>query len=199
MNRFFTATQNVVITSMLKQFPLSKKKLTFMAKRLLSFTPYPDFDLAIIFVGNKEIHKRNLEDRGVDKPTDVLSYPINNISTPGKITDPLELQMKNLGDIVISLPYITNYCKENNLELGEYLPFIVIHGICHLQGYDHENEKDDIQMRKEECRMQRLWEESLNGPFDPYKMGIRKKIKKKFDFMHLLDLPTTLQNKSKNA
>lgn len=166
-----------------------------MAKRLLSFTPYPDFDLAIIFVGNKEIQKRNFEDRGIDKPTDILSYPFNKITIPGKITDPLDLQAKNLGEIVISLPYITQYCEENHIDLGVYLPTLVIHGICHLQGYDHENEKDDLQMRKEECRMQRLWEESLTGPFDPYKMGIRKKIQKKFDFMHLLELP--VQKKSK--
>lgn len=164
-----------------------------MANRLLSFTPYPNFDLTIIFVGNKEIHKRNLEDRGIDRPTDVLSYPFNEIKEPGKITDPMDLQFANLGEIVISLPYITNYCEENNIDLGVHLPAVVIHGICHLQGYDHEIEEDDKLMRKEECRMWRLWEESLNGPFDPYKMGIRKKIKKKFNFMHLLELPVSIK------
>ena len=74
--------------------------------------------LAVEFVSVDEMHRRNREFRGIDKPTDVLSFPIDGTDT---VDGPREL-----GDIVI--------CPEHTVDLDE----TVVHGTLHLLGMDHE-------------------------------------------------------------
>jgi probable rRNA maturation factor len=77
-----------------------------------------DGHLAIAFVGAGEIRALNREHRGIDRPTDVLSFPVDEA---GESFGPREL-----GDVVI--------CPEHTEDLTE----AVVHGVLHLCGYDHE-------------------------------------------------------------
>ncbi|KAJ1944733.1 hypothetical protein EC988_005914, partial [Linderina pennispora] len=56
----------------------------------------------------------------------------------------------NLGDMFLAMPYILKDCRQHNDALGERLPVLFTHGICHLLGYDHELDHDYMQMSKRE-------------------------------------------------
>jgi probable rRNA maturation factor len=80
--------------------------------------------VAIAFVGEAEIQELNREHRGRERPTDVLSFPIDE---DGPVAGPREL-----GDVVI--------CPEHTEDLAE----AVVHGVLHLCGYDHETDAGEM-------------------------------------------------------
>lgn len=104
----------------------------------------------IIFVDNDYIHELNRNYRGVDRPTDVISFALED----GEKIDTGEMRM--LGDIYISI----DKAKEQAIEYGHSflreLSFLSIHGFLHLLGYDHMKEEDEKVMFG-------LQEEILNG------------------------------------
>ena len=83
-----------------------------------------DGHLAITFVGPDEIQRLNRDHRGIDRPTDVLSFPVDEA---GESFGPREL-----GDVVI--------CPEHTTDLVE----AVVHGVLHLCGYDHETDDGEM-------------------------------------------------------
>ena len=93
-------------------------------------------EIELIITDNAEIHEINLSSRGVDKPTDVLSFPYENMpNTP-------------LGSIVISTDFVEQKSNELNHTFNEELALLFIHGLLHLKGYDHE--KDNGEHRNKE-------------------------------------------------
>lgn len=109
----------------------------------------------LVLVDAEEIHNLNRETRGVDKITDVLSFPsMDGIRDKvlRKEDCPTELDGKYifLGSIVMCLDKI----KEQAMELGhgeeEERDYLIIHGLMHLFGYDHMTEQDKKQMREKE-------------------------------------------------
>jgi len=87
-----------------------------------------------------EIHSLNRQYRGKDKPTDVLSFPLAD-----------ELHPFLLGDVVISVETATRQAQRRGHSLREELQILLIHGILHLLGYDHEiSRSESIRMRRKE-------------------------------------------------
>ncbi len=76
---------------------------------------------------DQEIHTLNLQYRKKDKPTDVLSFPLAD-----------ELQPQLLGDVIISVETAARQAQRRSHSLREELQTLLIHGILHLLGYDHE-------------------------------------------------------------
>jgi probable rRNA maturation factor len=95
----------------------------------------------IAFVSDTAIRKLNQQFRGVDKATDVLSFPADG---------PDEL---NLGDIAISVETAASQAKENGLALDEEIAQLILHGLLHLSGYDHES--DNGEMNRFELKLRR--------------------------------------------
>ncbi len=91
----------------------------------------------IIFVDNERIHNINKTYRGIDRPTDVISFALND-----KKENFLE-EINLLGDIYISIPKM----KEQALEYGHSekreLSFLTVHGLLHLLGYDHMTKEEE--------------------------------------------------------
>ena len=110
--------------------------------------PYPA-EVSITFCDEEYIQSLNLEYRGVDRPTDVLSFPIYE---DGKF-DPDECLMGAvLGDIVISIPRVREQAAELGNSFVREAVFLAIHSTLHLLGYDHErSEQDD----KIQCDLQK--------------------------------------------
>ncbi|MBC8283587.1 MAG: rRNA maturation RNase YbeY [Nitrospinae bacterium] len=101
-----------------------------------------DQEISILLMTDANIRQLNLEFRNVDKPTDVLSFPQNSDEDP---SIPGELL---LGDIAISLDTAKTQANEHGLEFKEEIILLLIHGILHLLGYDHEiSEQEEIKMR----------------------------------------------------
>ena len=101
-------------------------------------------DATIAFVSDRQIRELNRRFRGIDKPTDVLSFPAEESARPSSI---------NLGDIAISLERAVIQAEENRLALDDEISQLILHGLLHLCGYDHET--DNGQMNRLELRLRK--------------------------------------------
>ncbi|WZL75013.1 rRNA maturation RNase YbeY [Clostridiaceae bacterium 35-E11] len=121
-----------------------EKRMTEAVDKCLEKEGLPkDVEVSISLVDNKEIHHLNKTYRGVDKPTDVLSFPqyecFENIH--GTIY---------LGDIVISLEKALEQANEFEHSFEREVVFLTVHSMFHLMGYDHEGIEDTQRMRQKE-------------------------------------------------
>ena len=96
----------------------------------------PDAEVSIVLTNDSEIHRLNREYRNIDKPTNVLSFELDD--------DIL------LGDIYISLDTAQAEADAENISLADHVAHLVVHGMLHLQGYDHIRDSDAIVMEKAE-------------------------------------------------
>ena len=93
----------------------------------------------IAFVSDKNILKLNKQFRNVDKATDVLSFPAD--------------EKENLGDVAISIDRAAAQARENGLALDDEIAQLILHGLLHLCGYDHET--DNGEMNQLELRLRK--------------------------------------------
>ena len=126
------------------------------AQAILHHLNYSAFDLGIWLTTDKTIQKYNKKFRNKDKPTDVLSFPYHDNAQPGKKIVATEPDDKNLGDIIISVPYV--YTNKHNLPgtFEQRMDRMLVHGICHLLGYDHIEDNDFEQMIDLENKLLKL-------------------------------------------
>ena len=102
----------------------------------------PEAEVSLSFVDNETIRGLNDQYRGIDEPTDVLSFPQDDDL-------PLELPYI-LGDIVISLERAAEQAQEYGHGLEREVLYLAVHGLLHLIGYDHQTEEDKSAMRARE-------------------------------------------------
>jgi len=123
---------------------LDKDRIIRASRRILSHIKQPKAELSILFVGDREMARLNAEYRDLHKTTDVLSF---EASVPVKDGEACNL----LGDIVISVPKAELQAEAYGLGFYEEINRLLIHGILHLTGYDHErSEYHGRKMRKKE-------------------------------------------------
>ncbi len=91
----------------------------------------------IIIVDNEKIHEINKEYRGIDRPTDVISFALEDDKSFNRS------DIRILGDIYISLDKVESQSKEYGHSFKRELFFLAIHGLLHLLGYDHMNPEDE--------------------------------------------------------
>ena len=101
----------------------------------------------IVLTNPKNIRQINKEQRGIDKETDVLSFPMFEKIEISKIKDN---QLDIFGDIVISIERVRNQAEEYGHSFERELAYMVVHGFYHLMGYDHMEEQDKVKMRERE-------------------------------------------------
>ncbi|NLN41469.1 MAG: rRNA maturation RNase YbeY [Clostridiales bacterium] len=112
----------------------------------------------IILVDNQDIRKINSEYRGVDKATDVLSFPILDLKSGQKSLDVNTFNNDIdpdsgaiiLGDIIVSMEKVKEQAEEYGHSFERELGFLIVHGMLHLLGYDHMTEDDRNKMRSKE-------------------------------------------------
>lgn len=112
------------------------------AQAILKELGYSDFDLGIWLTTDATIKKYNKQFRHKNKPTDVLSFPYHDNIKAGSKIIVQDIDDKNLGDIIISIPYV--YANKHDLPgtFIERMDRMLVHGICHLLGYDHIEDND---------------------------------------------------------
>ncbi len=121
-----------------------------------------DGEVALTFTDDERIHELNREYRGIDRPTDVLSfamqedtdeeleivYEVEDESEPAPVTE-------LLGDIIISVERAKAQSEEYGHSLEREIGFLFVHGFLHLLGYDHESEEEEAVMTaKQEAILQ---------------------------------------------
>ncbi|KGI56187.1 rRNA maturation RNase YbeY [Campylobacter sp. MIT 97-5078] len=97
-------------------------------------------DIELLLVDNEAMKKINLEQRGIDKSTDVLSFPL---------LDEFDLNLP-LGSIVINTELAEQKARELGHSKQEELALLFLHGFLHLLGYDHENDEGQMRAKEEE-------------------------------------------------
>ena len=107
-----------------------------------------DAEVSVTFVDDEGIRELNNRFRGMDKPTDVLSFPL--LDYEGESEEPFFDELcHNLGDIVISLERAMAQANEFGHSFDREVAFLTAHSMLHLLGYDHElSEEDDADMRR---------------------------------------------------
>ena len=121
----------------------NKTNLEFDVKNLYEiYNLLTNKDIEVILTTNDEIQKINKEHRNIDKPTDVLSFPLEN------------LPHAPLGSIIISVDMANEYAKLYKHSIEDEIKLLFLHGLLHLLGYDHE--VDDKMRQKEEEIIKKL-------------------------------------------
>jgi len=119
-------------------------------KKILKFLNEEKLSVSIIITDDDFIHKINKEYRNKDRPTDVISFANREEPFPGEELDNFE----DIGEIFISIETAKSQSIEYKVTLKEELLRLIIHGILHLMGYDHEtNEEDAKKMEQLESKI----------------------------------------------
>ena len=117
-------------------------KQTFIsniAERILGYLNIPiESELSIIIDGDELIRELNRKYRSQDEPTDVLSFPSDEI-------DP-QTNFRYFGDVIISYPRALAQAQTGGHTVEDELTLLIVHGILHLLGYDHEEENEQKEM-----------------------------------------------------
>lgn len=136
-------------------------KLKMLVRRAIEATlDYEQYqnvcEVSVTFTDNEEIHKLNLQFRGVDRPTDVLSFPLFDYE--GESEEPPVDDFKGmLGDIVLSLEQAAKQGEEYGHGFDREVAFLTVHSMLHLLGYDHETgEEDEVDMRRRQSEIMAL-------------------------------------------
>ncbi len=121
--------------------------------------PY-EIEVSVTITNNEEIRKINREHRDMDKPTDVLSFPLIDFTKPSEFDDidedndewfDLDTGELMLGDIIISLERAYEQAKEYGHSIEREIGFLTAHSMLHLMGYDHIiNEEEQVMNAKQQ-------------------------------------------------
>lgn len=126
------------------------------ALKIMGHFGYGDFDLGILLCDNTHMHNYNKKYREQDKPTDILSFPLYPELKPGQTIKTTSNDDKNLGDIILCPQYIKEDLERWNKTFEERIRILLVHGICHLLGYDHIEDKDYLIMDAKEKELLKM-------------------------------------------
>jgi probable rRNA maturation factor len=116
--------------------------LARLARAILSHVGEASAELGILFVGDQRMRGLNRRYRGKDRTTDVLAFAMRGVPHSSSHL---------LGDVVIAVPTAVRQAKQGHRSLDEELTVLLVHGILHLCGYDHErSEKEARRMHRRE-------------------------------------------------
>jgi probable rRNA maturation factor len=133
--------------------PLNNK-LNEVVSTILDQEKMSDCVINLRLLNDKEMKKLNMQFRQKDKTTNVLSFPNEDISVK---------QTKNIGDIAISVEYVKAEAKKEGKTFDDHIIHMLAHGVYHILGYDHENNKNAVIMENKE--IQTLKKINISNPY----------------------------------
>ncbi len=140
---------NIITTHRLKKITNNVLKLVLEEKGRMNA------EVSVVYMDEPEMKDLNKRFKKISKPTDILSFPMND----GKLAG---INPNLLGDIVICVPYARKQAIEHSHSLERELTVLLIHGLLHLMGYDHKTEKSEMLMKEQEMECMLLVEEELS-------------------------------------
>jgi probable rRNA maturation factor len=146
-----------------KEDPAFTSAIRVCAERLQLTTKTSDRELSLVLTDDPTIMGFNQQWRGEHKPTDVLSFPMDE-GAAGQADVP----ENPLGDIVISLDTAELQASEHAYSLLQEVTFLLVHGFCHLLGHDHGDPEQAALMRAEEDRLLAYVAPGQSRPPTPY-------------------------------
>lgn len=137
-------------------FEITYKQKILIRRAIEATLDYESFnnnaEISITFTDNNGIQRLNRDFRGLDRPTDVLSFPLTDYEA---IDTPLADELcGSLGDVVLSLERAREQAEEYGHSLDREIAFLTVHSMLHLLGYDHETgEEDELDMRRRQSEI----------------------------------------------
>ncbi len=126
----------VSISNRQKRVSIDAGKIRRAAKKILSDLDLQGYELSIVIVDDREITRLNRQYFRRNRPTNVISFPMGS-------GDPASLHSRILGDVVVSAETAKQQAEEAGGKAKGEVLFLLIHGILHLAGYDHEGTRDE--------------------------------------------------------
>ena len=138
----------------LTRFAVRQSTLAHLTERILSAVGESRSELSLELIGERRMRRLNREYRKKDRSTDVLAFPIREAVMPRNMRPVTQM----LGDVVISLPTAVRQAREAGRLIDDELAMLLVHGVLHLCGYDHErNQREAARMsRRERALFQRI-------------------------------------------
>ena len=115
---------------------VDRRKIGAAARRILDRLGYKGYELTVVLVDDREITRLNRQYFRRDRPTNVISFPMMDGT-------PVSVRARMLGDVVISAETAKRDAEEVGKKGEDEILFLLIHGILHLTGYDHEGTKKE--------------------------------------------------------
>jgi rRNA maturation RNase YbeY len=140
----------ILIKNTQRSVPVDLKKVRNDIERILEMLNYTGFDIGIWFTSENTIRTYNRTYRHKDQATDILSFPFHTELEAGKRIHVRSDDDKNIGDIIMAPSYIKKDPKNLGGTFEERMQLLLVHGICHLLGYDHKTDADFRRMRLKE-------------------------------------------------
>ena len=124
-------------------YPIKKSLLVSAAQSALKVANVKaKVELAVSVIGDRKMRNLNREYRGIDEPTDVLAFSYSlQTGKPHEFVTPPSPYL-NLGDVIISYPQLINRAVKEETMVDEMAQLLVVHGVLHLLGYEHEKPAD---------------------------------------------------------
>ena len=127
-----------------RRVTFDQARLDRQARAILSDVGESAAELGILFVGDQRMRSLNRQYRGKDRTTDVLAFAMREAPHSSSSL---------LGDVVIAVPTAVRQAKEGQRSLDEELTVLLVHGILHLCGYDHERSENEARRMHRRERM----------------------------------------------
>jgi probable rRNA maturation factor len=128
-----------VHTQKLRTRSMSPRLVCARADRMLAALGRAEAELSILICNDEVIHRLNRDYRGVDRPTDVLAFPMAE-------GEGAEISPDLLGDVVISLPTAAKQARAAGKTISSEVTMLLAHGLLHLLGYDHRDAAEEREM-----------------------------------------------------
>jgi len=120
-----------------------------IVRRVLEAEKVPSpCEVSLVITGSETVQRLNRDYRSVDEPTDVLAFGMRQQEDSDFVLPPDNVL--RLGEVVISYPRAAEQAEEQGHSTGRELALLVIHGLLHLLGYDHEKPEEGEKMRARE-------------------------------------------------
>lgn len=134
------------------KYTFKTQKIESYAEKVLEIFSLEQFELSIKFVNKADIQTLNSDYRQKDTPTDVLSFNQTDFSPPISIDQKPKCNMTHniLGDIVICVEIAETNASSIGHDLGDEIAFLIVHGVLHLGGHDHENQEEEKLMMSQQ-------------------------------------------------
>ncbi len=175
-----TGYSQTLISCQSRSVNINTAKIRDLSAFLLNSLGLPGHEVSIRFVGSRAIRELNRSYRGKDRTTDVLSFAQKSWKKPlalpskksGRVTARKHVP-ETLGDIVISVKDAARNARSIGQDLDREVTFLIVHGLLHLCGHDHENTSDmkrmfaiQDQLMSKLCRSSRqtLWKRCVELP-----------------------------------
>jgi probable rRNA maturation factor len=119
-----------------------------LAREVLDRIGKPGATLTLSFIRDRQMRRLNRDYRGMDKPTDVLSFAYHEAEDPFAF----EETTAHFGDVVISVETAERYAEEQGVRFAREIEWLVIHGTLHVAGYDHETDHGEMNRLEKRLR-----------------------------------------------